>query len=1192
MNSYYYKKGDIRPRAAIVLHKSLEPRCWELEKFTTPDQVAIKIRVESRELILASSYMDINGPVPPPETTPLAKFALDNKIPLIMGSDTNSHHTLWGNRLCNERGEELLDFLSSFGLSWANKGSTPTFLNSRGHNSVIDLTITNHTGEDMISNWHVSDLFSNSDHRYIMFDITLGPKQEPQIIRLIKNTDWDKFNDILTRSPIINNQDHDLTSTSGIDETVENINSAIQQAFEEACPPTYISSSVRKPPWLTPVVEEAQRGIRRKLMKARNTKTSKAWEALRESNKQYNKLVNKSQQQAWRTFCKDTESVKESARMNKIIKSTTDSKVKLSAVYNQNGQLTNSAEETLEVMTQIHFKDCTQDLQAPPITTSQPPNNLTSTIYSQDRLSEAIKSFDPLKAAGPDSLRPILIQKAWNHIKDITANIMIRNHELQHIPKPWKESLGIFLPKPGKTDYNQPKSYRTITLSPVMLKLQEKVILWHMQHDLNIATDLNKRQFGFRKGCSTEAALHKVAHKIEKRIAKKGFVLGVFLDIEGAFDNVSFKAISDAIRATKVDTTTANWIINMVTNRYITIKHKDASKRIHIKRGCPQGGILSPFLWNLVIDDLLNYSAKDIPGYLQAFADDLVSLAEGNDLDVIWERTCRTIKTIEKWCQNKGLSISALKTKIVMFTWNTKWSLRPIKVGNNIIELSNSAKFLGVTLDNKLSFNEHITNITNKAKASLMQCKRAVGPTWGLTPKVCKWIYTAVIRPILSYCVSIWIRATHTKSNTKKLARVQALALRIMSGAMPSTDWNALNHITNTINITDYLKGEAAKGATRLQGYGDWSLEAPPKTKGTIHAHTTINNEFLSDLNIPKSKGRDLTTPILTLDRDFHITSPGEDTAEYRKTVQDTIDNTPNDTITCYTDGSYTESETETKCGSGYIVTTHNNNTIINETSFRLPDYCNIFQAELSAITDACNLLSTENNKHIIIWTDSLSSIQALSANTIRSKTAKNCFAAINRITTNNKVEIRWIPAHRGFWGNEKADELAKLGLTSEDIRPCPIPQSYLKRQIDNKVKQLDIQKWKSNRHSHTNMTVGGSNGETTKKHLNTTLINNRKDYRTATHLISGHCGLNKHLHTIKRSSTKICPNCEAADETVAHFLGQCPATAQLRGNMFQDYYMSINDIFNNNSIANIINYVKRTNRLSDPEHLDQSGVT
>ena len=233
-----------------------------------------------------------------------------------------------------------------------------------------------------------------------------------------------------------------------------------------------------------------------------------------------------------------------------------------------------------------------------------------------------------------------------------------------------------------------------------------------MQHDHGMEDSLSKKQFGFKKGTSTETALHKVVHTIERRIAKKGFVLGTFLDIEGAFDNVSFGAISEAIDKSPLDPATAGWIKNMVTNRYVTINHKDATIRIKIKRGCPQGGILSPFLWNLVIDDLLNYSAKHIPGYLQAFADDLMTLAEGDDTEVIWQRTQKTINTIEEWCHSKGLSISALKTKIVMFTWNRKWSVRPIKVGGNTIELSEEVKLLGVTLDHKLNFNSHIDKIT------------------------------------------------------------------------------------------------------------------------------------------------------------------------------------------------------------------------------------------------------------------------------------------------------------------------------------------------------------------------------------------------------------------------------------------------------------------------------------------------
>ena len=375
--------------------------------------------------------------------------------------------------------------------------------------------------------------------------------------------------------------------------------------------------------------------------------------------------------------------------MSKILKNCNDKEAKLDSVYKPDGTLTETPDETLEIMEKSHFKD--GDPPAHTNTNTSPDKRLSQIIYSESRMQEAISSFDPLKAAGPDTLQPLPIQKAWHKT---VRNKIIKSHEMQHVPGSWTESNGIFLPKPGKTDYNKPNSYHTITLSPTLLKLQEKVILWHMQH-------------GFKRSTSTETALHKVIHKIETRISKKGCVLGTFLDIEGAFDNVSFKAISQAIDQSPLDSAIAGWIKNMVQKQERNQTYQNQTR------------MLSPFLWNLVVDDLLQYTAKHIPGYIQAFADDIMSLAEGDDLDVIWQRTQTTIKTIENWCQSKGLNISALKTKIFMFTWNRKWSLRPIKVCGETIELSNEVKLLGITLDSKLTFNTHIDNITKKCIGTL-----------------------------------------------------------------------------------------------------------------------------------------------------------------------------------------------------------------------------------------------------------------------------------------------------------------------------------------------------------------------------------------------------------------------------------------------------------------------------------------
>ena len=149
LTPYYRKKGTSKPRAAILIHKTLDNKCCELTQFTTPDLVALKIKRDSKEIIMASSYMDGNMMIPPPNTNRLIDYADKHKLPLIIGSDTNAQHKLWGNKECNKRGEELLEFLTTCGLSWANYGTTPTFLNSRGHNSIIEITITN-TGESDI----------------------------------------------------------------------------------------------------------------------------------------------------------------------------------------------------------------------------------------------------------------------------------------------------------------------------------------------------------------------------------------------------------------------------------------------------------------------------------------------------------------------------------------------------------------------------------------------------------------------------------------------------------------------------------------------------------------------------------------------------------------------------------------------------------------------------------------------------------------------------------------------------------------------------------------------------------------------------------------------------------------------------------------------------------------------------------
>ena len=116
----------------------------------------------------------------------------------------------------------------------------------------------------------------------------------------------------------------------------------------------------------------------------------------------------------------------------------------------------------------------------------------------------------------------------------------------------------------------------------------------------------------------------------------------------------------------------------------------------------------------------------------------------------------------------------------------------------------------------------------------------------------------------------------------------------------------------------------------------------------------------------------------------YHITTPNdEDTTNYRKDLEKLIKESSDNTITCYTDGSRTDSEAR----AGFLTTTNNSpHNIINYSYFKLPDFCSVFQAEVTSIREVTTTLQHDRSKTIVVWTDSLTTLQALSSKPTRSK--------------------------------------------------------------------------------------------------------------------------------------------------------------------------------------------------------------
>ena len=137
---------------------------------------------------------------------------------------------------------------------------------------------------------------------------------------------------------------------------------------------------------------------------------------------------------------------------------------------------------------------------------------------------------------------------------------------------------------------------------------------------------LSPSQFGFRAGVSTQTTLHEFVHRVEHCLVRKKPTLGIFLDIVGAFDNVTFLIFVAALRVLGMSKILISWIETLLRHRTVQVElYGDEVKR-EVVKGNPQDGILSPFLWNCVLNSLL-LELRTRGFCVQAYADDLAVLA-------------------------------------------------------------------------------------------------------------------------------------------------------------------------------------------------------------------------------------------------------------------------------------------------------------------------------------------------------------------------------------------------------------------------------------------------------------------------------------------------------------------------------------------------------------------------------------
>ena len=202
----------------------------------------------------------------------------------------------------------------------------------------------------------------------------------------------------------------------------------------------------------------------------------------------------------------------------------------------------------------------------------------------------------------------------------------------------------------------------------------------------------------------TESALYAVVNHIEKQLRWRGTAIGIFLNIEGAFNCTSRAAIRRVAEAHGIFEDLIRWIMSTLENRMLFSTWMGHEVTGDVNEGCPQGGIISP----LVVDSLLcilNASGVKAVGY----ADDIAILVRGQDETVLQGIAQEALNKAVAWCEDKELTINPDKVSVIILSRKYKLKeLRELAINGRMVPYVEETKYLGVILDKKLLWQKQL----------------------------------------------------------------------------------------------------------------------------------------------------------------------------------------------------------------------------------------------------------------------------------------------------------------------------------------------------------------------------------------------------------------------------------------------------------------------------------------------------